>query len=59
MATVELLGLCRTLYSALEEADKNLLSNPNAVDVSALEKMLGQMLARQLVSAARVASGET
>lgn len=45
-------------YRALEQADKSLIADPSTVEVSALEHMLDQMLARQLVSAAKEASGE-
>jgi Fic family protein len=46
-------------YDALEFADKALLANANAVDVSALETMLDRMLAQQLVNAAKEASGQS
>jgi len=45
-------------YRALEQADKSLIADPSTVEVSALEHMLDQMLARQLVSAAKEATGE-
>jgi Fic family protein len=44
-------------YEALESADQAL--KENKIDVSALEKMLEGMLAKQLLSAAKEASGET
>jgi Fic family protein len=43
-------------YNALEAADERLKAG--AVDVSDLEKMLGAMLATQLLSAAKQARGE-
>jgi hypothetical protein len=44
-------------YDALELADKA-LADADVIDVSALETMLERMLAHQLVSAAKEASGE-
>jgi Fic family protein len=44
-------------YEALEAADRN-LKEANKIDVSELEKMLEGMLAQQLLSAAKEASGE-
>ena len=43
-------------YKALEEADKAWAEN--RVDVSALESLLGNMLAKQLLNAAKQAAGE-
>ena len=43
-------------YKALEEADK--AWTVEKVDVSALEGLLGDMLAQQLLNAAKEASGE-
>ena len=44
-------------YEALEEADKAWVKN--SIDVSALEGLLGDMLAQQLLNAAREAAGES
>lgn len=44
-------------YRALESADRS-FKDTDQVDVSELEEMLGRMLAKQLLSAAREASGE-
>jgi Fic family protein len=43
-------------YKALEQADK--AWSDNKIDVSTLEEMLGDMLARQLLNAAKEAAGE-
>ncbi len=43
-------------YKALEEADK--AWTENTIDVSALESLLGDMLAKQLLNAAKEAAGE-
>jgi len=43
-------------YKALEEADKAWAQNK--IDVSALEELLGTMLAQQLLNAAKEAAGE-
>jgi Fic family protein len=43
-------------YRALEEADRAWAQNK--IDVSALESLLGDMLAQQLLNAAKEASGE-
>lgn len=43
-------------YKALEEADKAWVGNK--IDVSSLEALLGDMLARQLLNAAKEAAGE-
>ena len=43
-------------YKALEEADKAWAQNK--IDVSALEELLGTMLAQQLLNAVKEAAGE-
>lgn len=43
-------------YTALEDADKTWATNK--MDVTALEDLLGEMLARQLLNAAKEAAGE-
>jgi len=53
----QIAGDKKPYYKALEAADKSLADGN--VDVSELEKMLDAMMARQLLSAAKEAAGET